>query len=448
MCNVLIGGTADENKYCSQCAKAAEYLIDGACVTEVGSSGCATPESSSDSTLAGTCKSCAANYFLYKGGCYNSKGDPGQAICTNAPAGVCDTPVSGYFVVPGAAKTDQSVAACGDATTGVTIGGNKKYVGVDGCTKCTKPELLSEAGTKAATCEACSAQESTPRIVKTAAGVTSCVTEAQCTGAEGFFVKGQGGSKTCEACSDATKGGVKGCTACAANADTPDQAKCTACTLPKKPSQNGRNCYNCDINGCMYCSANDACEACVSGKILKTDGSTKTCVAEAECTAGFFVSTASDVKTCISCTDNSNGVPDCATCEARADNKAKAKCLSCTGTKKPKMDGTQCNECDIPGCTNCDTASQCAVCGDGYRHDANTCQKCTPEHCKACANDVNTCTECASGYKLEGGKCASSSTNRSGLSSGAIAGISVAAVVVVGGLVGFLCWWFICRGKA
>ena len=34
------------------------------------------------------------------------------------------------------------------------------------------------------------------------------------------------------------------------------------------------------------------------------------------------------------------------------------------------------------------------------------------------------------------------------LSAGAIAGISVAAVVVVGGLVGFLCWWFICRGKA
>ena len=34
------------------------------------------------------------------------------------------------------------------------------------------------------------------------------------------------------------------------------------------------------------------------------------------------------------------------------------------------------------------------------------------------------------------------------LSSGAIAGISVAVIVVVGGLVGFLCWWFICRGKA
>ena len=40
------------------------------------------------------------------------------------------------------------------------------------------------------------------------------------------------------------------------------------------------------------------------------------------------------------------------------------------------------------------------------------------------------------------------SVNKGGLSTGAIAGISVAAVVVVGGLVGFLCWWFVCRGKA
>lgn len=42
----------------------------------------------------------------------------------------------------------------------------------------------------------------------------------------------------------------------------------------------------------------------------------------------------------------------------------------------------------------------------------------------------------------------SASVNKGGLSSGAIAGISVAVIAVVGGLVGFLCWWFVCRGKA
>ena len=62
-------------------------------------------------------------------------------------------------------------------------------------------------------------------------------------------------------------------------------------------------------------------------------------------------------------------------------------------------------------------------------------------------NIATACDECSSGYTLESRKSASSSANRSGLSTGAIAGISVAAVVV-GGLVGFLCWWFVCRGKA
>ncbi|ESU43654.1 Variant-specific surface protein, partial [Giardia duodenalis] len=57
----------------------------------------------------------------------------------------------------------------------------------------------------------------------------------------------------------------------------------------------------------------------------------------------------------------------------------------------------------------------------------------------------NMCEACSDGYRLEGETCVRTGGN---LSTGAIAGISVAAVVVVGGLVGFLCWWFICRGKA
>ena len=60
---------------------------------------------------------------------------------------------------------------------------------------------------------------------------------------------------------------------------------------------------------------------------------------------------------------------------------------------------------------------------------------------------VHQCSQCGDGYRLEGDTCVSTGGG-SNLSSGAIAGISVAAVVVVGGLVGFLCWWFVCRGKA
>ncbi|ESU37000.1 Variant-specific surface protein, partial [Giardia duodenalis] len=72
---------------------------------------------------------------------------------------------------------------------------------------------------------------------------------------------------------------------------------------------------------------------------------------------------------------------------------------------------------------------------------------CSVGGCKSCVVD-GVCGVCSDGFSLEGGKCVSSGTNRGGLSTGAIAGIAVAAVIVVGGLVGFLCWWFLCRGKA
>eukprot|EP00701_Giardia_intestinalis_P000719 XP_001704543.1 VSP [Giardia lamblia ATCC 50803] len=91
-------------------------------------------------------------------------------------------------------------------------------------------------------------------------------------------------------------------------------------------------------------------------------------------------------------------------------------------------------------CTSCDS-------GKKPNRDGTGCVLCSDTNCKSCVMD-GVCGECSDGYSLEGGRCVSSGSNRSGLSTGAIAGISVAVIVVVGGLVGFLCWWFICRGKA
>ena len=81
--------------------------------------------------------------------------------------------------------------------------------------------------------------------------------------------------------------------------------------------------------------------------------------------------------------------------------------------------------------------------------------KCTENSADGKITGVENCTSCAppsngNGAVICNGTQQSTdpAVNKGGLPSGAIAGISVAAVVVVGGLVGFLCWWFLCRGKA
>ena len=84
-------------QYCSQCAKADEFLLNGECKTAESSSGCVL-KSPND----GACKSYGANYLLYKGGSYSKDAAPGSTMCTAASAGVCSAAASGYFIPPGA----------------------------------------------------------------------------------------------------------------------------------------------------------------------------------------------------------------------------------------------------------------------------------------------------------------------------------------------------------
>ncbi|ESU40449.1 Variant-specific surface protein, partial [Giardia duodenalis] len=363
MCNVLIGGTGDENKYCSQCSLGTDHLVDGKCV-----------DASTDSTNncvntnnGGICESCAANYFMYQGGCYSTDASkPGHALCTTAPAGVCTAAAAGYFIPPGATKTDQSVVACGDATTGVTVSG-KKYKGVENCASCTAPASISGEASKteaAATCTACSSD----KIVKTETTGTSCVDKTACN--NGFFVD-----------------------------TTANPNKCTACADD-----------NCDV--CAASGANKCSKCKTSGDKIylqkEADSQTGTCVNKAGCTGTNYID--ETAKTCSACA--SAGTTDCTTCEKIESGVV---CKECTG-------GTT-----IFGLNKKSCVSQC------------------PENS---SKQIDTCV-CNDGFTPSTGSSACVATSRSvNLSTGAIAGISVAAVVVVGGLVGFLCWWFVCRGKA
>ena len=95
------------------------------------------------------------------------------------------------------------------------------------------------------------------------------------------------------------------------------------------------------------------------------------------------------------------------------------------------------------------------MCASGYYKTTSATGPCAS--CESNNGDITgipNCVSCAAPSTSTGPvlcylmKDSTAGGNDPNLSSGAIAGISVAAVVVVGGLVGFLCWWFVCRGKA
>ena len=386
-CDVTIG----DKTYCSQCATG--YVpINGVCTVHTNSAGISAAGckvSGKDPTATSVkCEQCdAAKYFLYKGGCYSTADAPGNLMCkTVTTNGICSqaADTNKYFVPPGADASHDSVVACND-TTEITLTDGKKYVGVDKCKTCTAPTNGNTVTPTAATCTECSAE----LYLKTATGATppSCVGASEC--GKGLFPTTVSNVKTCVSCGTAANGGIENC------------AECTA------PATSGSS----DSN------QKAACTKCASPKYLKSDG---TCGEASECTGTTF---------------------------PKADTSAGNKCVACSTAADGGI--ADCTECTpIPQASRAGTvAITCSKCGTKkVSPDKSSCVATCPEN----SNDdktPNVCV-CRDGFSLEGGKCVPPNTNRSALSTGAIAGISVAAVVVVGGLVGFLCWWFICRGKA
>ncbi|ESU40354.1 Variant-specific surface protein, partial [Giardia duodenalis] len=147
------------------------------------------------------------------------------------------------------------------------------------------------------------------------------------------------------------------------------------------------------------------------------------------------------------------GVEGCKTCtapsEAPSGAMAPARCTACGSSKKPSLLGSGCFTCAMDGCSHCSADGVCEACTSAEQRPSTDGKQCIPCNISGCTrcSEASKCSQCGDGYRLESDTCVSTGGG-SNLSSGAIAGISVAVIAVVGGLVGFLCWWFICRGKA
>ena len=550
-CNVQIG----DSVYCSQCSNGGSDASSPAPTNGV----CSADNNECSFKAAGRCTTCAYESFMFQGGCYRTGQDPGQTMCQTAQDGKCTLGADGYFALPEAAATEESVAACNTTMT-ITLANNKKYVGVDKCKTCTQPNAASDTNTAvAATCTACEdgyfvnsnacevcqdencaacaatgnnkcskcKTTGTKAYLKVESGSTgTCVAASGC--GSGFFPRADDktGNK-CTACGTASDGGIADCAECSlfpsASGSSTTLITCTKCSTKKLSplrdaclaacpagTYNDNNiCKPCHTS-CASCENNanqDSCTACYPGSVLSksADNTKGTCIPECtgryaeNCEAGMCTASIGGSKYCSKC--KSGYVPVDGICvlaeTARAapagctPNSNDGVCTACT--EKYFLESGGCYQAEkFPGNTLCTTADagQCTTCANGQDKDSNgSCPAC-PTNCASCAKDsAKTCNKCLSGYYLDANKackkcsetsgniqgmknCVSCekpsngngavtcyvtqtpavdptdpSVNKGGLSSGAIAGISVAVIVVVGGLVGFLCWWFLYRTK-
>ncbi|ESU38452.1 Variant-specific surface protein [Giardia duodenalis] len=281
-----------------------------------------------------------------------------------------------------------------------------------------------------------------------------------CTTISGYY---GGTDKKCKACNSE-------CAECVGAAST----QCSACRAgkmlqyakPDTPAEGG----TC-VDQCATSSQATGCKTC-GAKIGGTDYCSQ-CKGEQVPINGVCADNSAASRANICTSDNNGGCTGCANgyflfasgCYKIGQQPGKQVCTQANGGK--------CQTCtnglaaDNGDCSKSACHSTCATCTEA--NQPNKCSTCPPgryldasKACKLCTETSNNiqgvanCASCAPPSNNQGsvlcylmnGDSAGGSTNKSGLSTGAIAGISVAVIVVVGGLVGFLCWWFLCRGKA
>ncbi|TNJ27370.1 pVSP [Giardia muris] len=477
----------DDNTKCLTCNENFLPKADGTCVSCTDTTKCSNCVQVSD---VDTCSKCADEYFLDT---TCKKCSAGCKTCTDATATTCSACMPGYKHDSGAktctACTDTNCKTCDtDVSTCTACKEGFGLVGSDTktCTACS----IKNCGTCDDNKDVCtSCLDGFGPVYDSSLVITNCTScPADCTDCAD-----QGFSTICEKCGTG-KVPIDG--NCSTNSNV-----CTAPTTPDGTCSSCKNGFLFYQGGCLSPQKAADLKVCALGSQLLV-GNTTVCT---ECKGGFVPidgeclpikqinngttragqdicldekgnkvsDTATKCGACINTTVNTNNYflfnggcyPIPASTSTTGTSVGSKLCSAASNgkcTAAPTSGGpflVDANGTFTPcpaGCGACSSSNgttTCTSCGFGY-YNANTNASATPD-CKACSiyhsgcTGCNTtaCTTCWDGSSFNGTCPPPPSSSSSGLSGGAIAGIVIAVLLVLGGLGGFLGWWFGCRGK-
>ncbi|EFO65689.1 Hypothetical protein GLP15_3402 [Giardia lamblia P15] len=412
-----------ENK-CDQCGDG--YRLEGetcvqiqpsACKT-LGNAGCATCDPNGGDEICLTCTKESDFLQLNKKSCKASCDGDGEIADPTSTPKVCKCDAEKGYQLQDDACVQTQPSACQ----------------TENCQECTNRGKENEVCT-----ECISTHYLTP--------TSQCVKD--CTIISGYYGDADKKCKRChDACAECVGAANNQCSACPAgrmlqytNTNTP--AYGGTCVGQCSVSATGEGCEVCGarIGGTDYCSKCKGSQVPINGVCAANPSARATaCTSNGQgactsCTGDYFLRDGGCYQT--------DRLPGKSICTQAANGQ----CNKCANDLV--VSGGNCGECH-PTCATCSAAGaadKCKTCVTGYYKTSDN-----EGSCRKCSEGLVGCRQCIASANafvcLEMSDNTSENVNKSGLSTGAIAGITAAAVIVVGGLVSFLCWWFIYRGKA
>ena len=408
---------------CTECDDGYSTNADGLCVAFGGGTDCATSGQGHIYRCPPGCRICV---FM--------AGQRYKLICLFAKRG--------FSIVSGSiARCNPLCKTCRSSRVSICSSCFKKYVRRHGtCIRCTDANAL--------TCSRYNPRYSKRCIPGYTAGYNAVSkTGGVCLSCATYCRKcNRGGEGTCDR-GGCQKGSVQltgttnctlcfgGCTKCSRN----DPNSCLDCG-PRRYSDADGACVRCDT-GCKTCTSNASnCQSCDRGywKVSSTCVAIPTnCIsldstgACTGCFGGYVVNSgATGCDADLTCNNNTPNTctvcPDgyylsnvtCLTCGSVAN------CFACSDTNSSQctgcMDGyyldasDTCTAC-ISNCLTCDSDTFCTRAVDGYYIGLDTADAYTGElaacdsTCATCVDQNDFCLSCASGYRLDGSECESTS---------------------------------------